>query len=207
MSDISSSIRRRLLVTNSTASALALTSGMYTITTLAAALSLTAAQARERFLPLGPSLPSVGARRRGAEISVIGVGSANQTASVRIWQAKYGVSRSAPESQTLDFELCPIATVAAILGACAGAASGELVASTELIADTLTVTKLDATTTPKGIHDHIVTTYGGVAVTAYSPADDTPGRVTLADVGNGDLFFELIVGTATSANLIVEALS
>lgn len=201
---VSSIPPRRLLTTNTTASAFTLTAGVYTLATLATALSLTEEQVRERIVSTGPVRG--GERKRALEVWAIGAGSDNQTVKFRVHQMKRGTVRSG-KTETADFILSPVAEVTATLSAAVGPSGGALVLSTERIADTLTVTELDAGSTPKGIHDHIVTAYGGVAVTAYSPADDTPGRVTLADVGNGDLFFELIVGTATSANLIVEALS
>ena len=145
-----SQIRRRLLSANTTAATAAVAAGMYTVATLATALSLTEAQVRERILALGPSVPSAMGRRRGVEVSLIGTGGDDSTFTAAVYQLKYGVDRSNQNQQTPDFELVPLCLLSATLSAAVGAASGTLVLSTERIADAIVVTVYNPSTTPKG---------------------------------------------------------
>jgi len=200
-----SQIRRRLLSANTTAATAAVAAGMYTVATLATALSLTEAQVRERILALGPSVPSAMGRRRGVEVSLIGTGGDDSTFTAAVYQLKYGVDRSNQNQQTPDFELVPLCLLSATLSAAVGAASGTLVLSTERIADAIVVTVYNPSTTPKGIHDFAAAVYGGVDAGDYSPGGNLPARAIIPECGNGDLFFQLIKGTCTDCNAVVEA--
>lgn len=194
--------RRRLLTTASTKSAYALTAGMYTLATLAAALGVTEAVASEMIVPLGPT-STTAEKRRGLEVVAFGTGADNATMEFRVWQLKRG--SGAGMANAIDFELTPLYTVACVLSTAVGAASGTLVLSTERLADAMTVTALTAATTPPGQSSAIETAYGAVAAAAYSPAaGNTPARFYLPDVGGGDVLIEPIVGTATGANALVE---
>lgn len=203
-----SQIRRRLLSANTTASTAAIAGGMYTLATLATSLSLTEAQVRERIVSLGPSVPGqLNARRRGVEVTLFGTGADNSDFTVAVYQLKYGVDRSAQNLQTVDFELAPLLLLTVTLSAAVGATSGTLVASSERIADTIAVTPYTAATTPKGVHDFAVSSYLGVDASAYSPGGNLPARAIIPECGNGDLFFQLIKGTCTDCNALVEAVS
>lgn len=196
-------MRRRLLSTNSTKSAYAITAGMYTVATLATALSVTAAVVREMIITLGGADVNAD-KRRGIEVVAFGVGADDTTTGFRVWQVKRAMTTGAAVAD--DFELTPLYTVACTLSTAVGAASGVGVLSTERIADTMSVTALTASTTPPGQSSAIESAYGSAAAAAYSPAaGNTPARFYLPDVGGGDILIEPIVGTATSANVLVEA--
>lgn len=193
---------RRLLTTNTTASAFALTAGVYTIASLATALSLTEEQVRERIVTLGQVRG--GERKRGLELRAIGVGSDNQSVKFRVHQLKRGTTRNA-KTETADFVLSPVLEIAATLSTVVGPTGGTLLLSTERMADTLVPTILNDGASPKGVHDYIKSVYISGDAVVYSPANNTPGVCGLPDLGNGDAFIEPIVVTATSANVIVEA--
>ena len=193
---------RRLLSANTTASAFALTAGVYTIATLMTALSLTEEQVRDRIVTLGPVRG--GERKRGLELRAIGVGSDNQTVKFRVHQLKRGTTRSG-KSETADFIISPVLEVTATLSTVVGPSGGTLLLSTERMADALSRTILNEAASPKGVHDYIKSVYQAGDSVDYSPADNTPGVCAIPDMGNADVFIEIIVGTATSANAIVEA--
>lgn len=195
----SSSGQFRLLSTNSTASAAALTAGRYTTTTLDAVIS----GASANIVSLGRVGDATAPRQRGCEVTFVGVGADNATGSYRIWQVKRGRA-SGTSSQANDMELAYLGAGTFTLSSSVGAASATTVLSTERVADTVTFTQATASTTPKGIGDVLENVFGSPAAAAYSPADNTPGRLWVPEIGNGDLYVELWVGTATSVNAVVD---
>lgn len=193
-----SSLQRRLHAANVTASAYALAAGRYTPASLAAAL------ATAKIIALGK--PEAGERQRGLELVFFGTGADDSTVAARLWQVKQGVASLGGSESPSDLELSLLGTFAATLSTAVGAgASGLPVLSGERIADTVSWTAATGTTTPKGIADKILAGYGGgLGVDVYTPADNTPGRAWVYDVGNGDAILELVVGTATGANALVD---
>ena len=182
---------------NVVATSAVLTAKRYTSATLVSAL----AGALAAIVPMGPA--KQGTRLRGVEISFMGVGVDNDAGGFTIHQVKRGrVGEENPD----DFELVPIYTGTFTLSTLMGA--GSCAGTTERIADTITLAACTAATTPKGIGDVIESLYGPAAAVVYSPANNTPARLFIPDVGNGDILIELYrTAPTTSVNAVVEALT
>jgi hypothetical protein len=201
--DLRTSGQVRLLETGATASAAAVTAGVYTLATLATLLGVSQAVVEKMFVTLGRA---DGPRYRGVELTPFTTaGASNETFSIRVWQRKWRRASESREAQALSFELVLVGTLACTVGTMAGVAGGAVSAS-EKHADTLVWTEATASTDPKGVGDKLRTIYGGgVAPEAYSPAGDLIGRFFLPDLGGGDLFLEPYTGgSADDANCLVE---
>lgn len=200
-----SSPQTRLLTTNRTTSAAAITAGRYTWATLATLLSTTEAIVQSLRIAMGPN--GDGVRRRGVEVQIIGTGANNVTGTCRVWQLKWGKS-STDNPPVIEFELAYLGSIAATLSAAVGASDSAVVKTTERIADTLVWTQGTASTSPKGIADVLDSIYQATAAAAYSPANDTPGRMFLPECGNGDILLEPYTGgSATDINAVYESLT
>jgi len=191
--------QKRLTATNSVLTAASVTQGRYTFTTLGAATTaaVSAAVAQSYVMNLG--MPGIaGQRFRGFEAQIIGTGADNSTATIVFWQLKYSQG-------AIDFELNKLGSLACIFSTAVGCsdATGSPVLTTERIADTLTWT--NATTT-SGIGDMGTTAYGSLPIVARN-GSNTPGRLYVPDVQNGDVFCEMYLGTATGVNLVWEGIT
>lgn len=195
----SSSGQFRYLATDTTASASALTAGRYTAATLDAALP----GASSNIIGLGRLADPAAPRSRGCELTFFGAGADNATGNYRVWQVKRGRAGFATLGGN-DLELAFLGGGTFTLSTAVGAAAATTVLSTERIADTVTWTQGTASTSPKGMGDALEAVYGSPAAAAYSPADNTPGRLFVPELGNGDLLIELWVGTATGVNCVVD---
>lgn len=117
----------------------------------------------------------------GFQMMIGGAGANNDTANYRIWlvHATKGVlatanSKELPTGLLYSYLGSGTATFSATSTTMGGAAS----ATATRIADGLTFTEADSTTTPKGIGDKIRGAYLTGAVQVYNPADDTdPARI------------------------------
>lgn len=194
----------RLLTENRTANAYAVTAKRYTRTGLLTALGYaTTLGTIPGHVPLGPINDS-GRRKRGFEIQLIGVGSADQTVKARLHRLKLGLG---PNGQVIDYDVAPVATLDGILGTLVGNAGG-LVLDSEKLCDAQAVTLLTSATTPKGISASLRDIYaGGIEVVqSWEPANNTPAITFGVDWGDGDLLVEPIIGNATSVNAVVEVM-
>lgn len=129
---------------------------------------------------------------RGFELFPFGVGNANTTYDMDI----YGVDLAASdESQTpTDFEVVYWGSIACTLGAMTGGGAATLVTTSQKYADTVVFTTgASATFEPA---------YGLGTSTAYSPADDTMGRLIIPNFPFPAFLLDVILGTATSANAL-----
>lgn len=211
LGDVSSDGQKRLLATNTTASASWITAGRYELTS--ADESFSKDDWSDHLFRLGKYQGEN--RKRGVEITFFGVGAENATVTYRVWRVKYGFNPYTAygiKPSDIDFDL--ICTGTATLGTCVltadetvTEAEGYAVASeSTLIADTITVTLATTSTSPKGISALLGTTgYGAPDPSVYSPANNTPAKLLIPDMGGGDLYLEIYVGTATSCNALVEA--
>jgi hypothetical protein len=190
--------RRLLTSANATASATALAPRRYT------EAELTSALANWKECVVAMRREANGPCARQVEVQLFGVGADNSTGSAYVWQLKRG---RVGEDKFSDIELAYLGIIAGTLSTAVGrAASGVAILSSERIADTITWTPGTTSTTPKGFGTVIETQYGSPAAVAYSPADNTPGRVFIGECGGADILIECIKGTATSVNALVEVL-
>lgn len=209
--DVSSYGQKRLLSTNGTQSATWMVAGRVAVGQLAAARSV--ATADDYKFSLG-KLQGEG-RQRGVEIVFFGAGADNTTVNYRVWRLKRGynpyssVFRTQPGDEMYDLVCTGTATLSAAQlteDESVDDEDDQAIGRNYRIADTITVTLATTSTTPKGISASLGTTgYGAPDPTAYSPANDTPAFLLIPDMGGGDLYLEIYVGTATSCNALVEA--
>lgn len=191
--------QRRYLSSNSTQTAFELTAGR------SASSPASSTTAHER------DIVALGDGFRGARIQVFGAGSDNQTINGRVWLVRRGMASdgsfnpgaTSPKGDyELEFYGSFVATLSAALG---GQASGAPVLSTERIADTIVWTLGSTSTSPKGVGTLIESNNGLGTSYAYSPADDTPAKLSIPDMdGAYGFVIEFDLGTATSANAVVE---
>jgi hypothetical protein len=145
------------------------------------------------FLSMGPAS---GKRYRSVMITFFGAGSATQTFDYKVWSIRRGFS--SPDGVPLDYEKLLWCSGTATLGSTAGAVSSGGIRTTDLIADTLTVTvSAYATKT--------VAAYGGVAPSVHSPGSNGIARLYIPDLGNSsDIIVEFDMTGATSGNCLIE---
>ena len=186
----------KVLATNSTAAAFALTEGFSDITTLRAA--------GYGIVPLGEfstqndannsTVPSYS----GVRLRAFGVGSDNTTFDVRVWA--YTPSGGTKGYVTL------VGAASATLSTLFGT-DGTAIASANRIADTLTFTLASSATSPTGpwsdIYSALVANVG-----IYSPANNTSAFIVLPELGSATyLIFDFDMTGATSGNVAVELLA
>lgn len=189
-----SSQQFRYLATSTTDSGASLTAGRYSYATLATALGVTEAIARSMVRRMkSADGANGGAVKRGIEITPFGAGSDTQTFTIIVWQVKFGSAQYDEE-----FEIQKITTLSCTLTTATGVSATSQVTSSEKFVDTITKSNAAFFT------NLISPTYGGnVDIALHSPADNTPGRAVIPDLGNGGYLLEMYVGTATSANALV----
>lgn len=160
-----------------------------------------AATANGRVATAPSNMHSVGAgsgeKFRGLELTPFGSGSANQTFDYKVWVVKRGYP-TFNGSTAADYDQFLWCSGTVTLGAKAGVATSGGPTSSDLLGDTITVT-------PSAYCSASVSAYGGIAPSAYSPADDTEARLFIPDVGDAsDIFIEFDMTGATSGNFMVE---
>ena len=188
---------RRLLSSNRTVSSAGVAAGSKTSASLMTALGVTTDAALNEFI-IGMGQHPDGDRRRGIELVPVGVGADNSTLTIKVWSLDRGRQAT---GDTADRVLTLLATFDCTLSTAVGDTSADLVtASTERIADTVTPTVAALGTATAAA-------YGASAPTASSPADNTPARCFVPDVGNADVLVEVYVGTATSANVLYKTVT
>lgn len=206
---ISSDGQNRLLNTNGTRSATWVTPGRIAATQAAAIYGFSDPMAYR--VSLG-KLKGEG-RRRGVEVTFFGVGADNATINYRAWRVKHGFNPYSAyfSSQPSEYDFDLICTGVATLGN-VGVGNDELdsldayfaIPVDNKIADTVTCVLATTGTTPKGISGILSAQYGAPDPAAFSPANNTPGKLIIPDMGGGDLYLEIYVDTATSCNALVE---
>lgn len=139
-----------------------------------------------------------GGRQRYANVIFFGAGTAGQTITYKVWSYRYGVD---PDNTltVVDYDRRLFCSGTATLGAAAGAlTTTKGIATTDLIADTLTcaVSSYGAS---------VCTAYGAVQPFAHSPGGGSEAQLFMPDLGNSIGFeLELQIGTATNANALIE---
>lgn len=150
------------------------------------------ATAPTSMIALGDSIK----RFRGVEVTFFGVGADNSTFDYRVYVVKRSTSVTTAGASD-DYDRLLICHGTATLSASVGV-SRQWITSSNRIADTLTVV-----TDPYGVA--MCAAYGGQTPTVYSPGGDLEARLFVPECGNGEfLWIETSVGTATSANALIE---
>jgi hypothetical protein len=140
--------------------------------------------------------PASGKRYRGVTITFFGAGSATQTYDYKIWSIRRGLS--APGGVSVDYEKILYCSGTATLGTQTGAVSNGGIRTTDLIADTLTVTASAYAT-------KTVSAYGGVAPFVFSPGSNGIARLYVPELGNSsEIIVEFDMTGATSGNCLIE---
>lgn len=141
---------------------------------------------------------------RGLEIVFFGSGANNDSFDYRLWQVKCGKNKKSPENT--DHAIAYLGGGTATLSTKFGV-SGGVVSDSERIADTITWTRSTTSTSPRGPMEVIETAYGlSVLAAAYSPADDTPARLIIPDLGNaeGVILEFAVTANGLSANALLD---
>lgn len=181
---------------------------------MAANSTATAALAAGIVAAASPS-PSSFAIRKGRAMSAIilpyGVGSDNQDfafklfGTIPIWAPGGGRGRSVPDAWYRMLLGYGTYTLGSGVSATAARAAG-VIGSTDLLADTITLTVCTTGTSPKGIGQSWEDAYQLGTPTVFSPADDSNMAALLLPFPAmcSHLEFECVPGTGTSANALVE---
>lgn len=178
----------RLLLDNTTANAFAITAGR-------TATALEPSETNGVF-SLGPL---TGSRFRGVALTFFGAGTAGQTIQYRIYRIGSAIN-TLESSAAIDYERILWCSGTVTLGTSAGVgnSTARTARTTDLIGDAIANTNsaycVAAVTAKKGIEPTVATNGANTIARLYIPEFDN-ARALQA---------ELIVGTATSANCLVE---
>jgi len=127
---------------------------------------------------------------RGARLSFFGTGADNSTFDYKVWL----VRRSVKGSAFTAVELVLLGNGTATLSASVGV-DGDVVDDSERMADTLTWSKVSATTIENALGD---------ASDVRSPADNTPAELIINCGGAAGIIVEFNMTGATSGNCLIE---
>lgn len=169
----------KVYATNSTSSAFSLSAGR------------TATRPTSGLLVFGNML---GARPRYIKAVFFGTGTATTTFDYKVWAVSVGVGAN---NTIEDYDLQLLCSGTATLGTTTGVATTGITSS-DKICDTLTT----ATATYGAA---IVSAFGGVVPSAYSPGSNGEATLFIPECGNAyGLVFEFDMTGATSGNVLVE---
>jgi hypothetical protein len=124
-------------------------------------------------------------RYRGAMCMPVGEGAADDVVSYRLWLADAMALRAGPRNTISGrVSLALLGTGTFTLSTMTGAA-GDPVTDLMRYADTLTYVPATSETTPKGAGSMILAALTETEVQVYSPANNTPARLVIPDLGGG----------------------